>query len=141
MQTWAGNNRDEPREVGWCEAMTLEIPRPAGLRPLVERTFEEQGLAVIIADDGRVAGRIPTTVGLRQMAQRAAKLSVSVPSELANSVRKRVGPRGLSGFAARAMRHELDREQLGDYLAELDAQLGVVPKKLLIQVRSVWHKR
>ena len=75
------------------------------------------------------------------MAQGSAKLSVSVPSELAHDVRKRVGARGLSSFAARAMRHELEREQLGDFLAELDAALGVVPKKLLGQARSVWRTR
>jgi hypothetical protein len=34
------------------------------------------------------------------MAQPAAKLSVSVPGELAAAVRKRVGARGLSGFVA-----------------------------------------
>lgn len=75
------------------------------------------------------------------MSQGAAKLSVSVPSELARSVRKRVGGRGLSRFAAQAIRHELEREQLGDYLALLDAQLGVLPKKVLAEARSAWHKR
>lgn len=32
--------------------------------------------------------------------------------DLATAVRRRVGARGLSGFAARAMVHELEREQL-----------------------------
>lgn len=47
------------------------------------------------------------------MGASAAKLSVSVPSELAQAVRRRVGARGLSGFVARAIAHELEREQLG----------------------------
>jgi hypothetical protein len=71
----------------------------------------------------------------------AAKLSVSVPGELAKIVRKRVGARGLSGFVARAMRHELEREQLGAFLAELDEELGAVPDKTLAQAKAAWHKR
>lgn len=38
---------------------------------------------------------------------------MSKPADLARSVRRGVGPRGLSGFIARAMQHELEREQLG----------------------------
>lgn len=71
----------------------------------------------------------------------AAKLSVSVPEDLARTVRKRVGARGLSGFVARAMRHELEREQLGAYLAELDSEVGPVPRKSIDQARTAWHKR
>jgi hypothetical protein len=75
------------------------------------------------------------------MSNAAAKLSISVPAELAKSVRKRVGARGLSGFVTRAMRHELEREHLGAFLAELDAELGVVPNKTLAQAKAAWHKR
>lgn len=75
------------------------------------------------------------------MATGAAKLSVSVPLDLAASVRERVGDRGLSGFVARAMRHELEREQLGGFLAELDEELGAVPKKALTQAKAAWRKR
>ncbi len=71
----------------------------------------------------------------------AAKLSVSVPAKLAKRVRRRVGARGLSSFVARAMRHELEREQLGAYLAELDESLGPVPDKVLTEARSAWRKR
>ena len=69
----------------------------------------------------------------------AAKLSVSVPEDLARTVRKRVGARGLSGFVARAMRHEL--EQLGAYLSELESEFGPVPRKPIEQARTIWHKR
>jgi hypothetical protein len=75
------------------------------------------------------------------VSQQAAKLSVSVPNDLAKAVRKRVGARGLSGFVARAMRHELEREQLESYLAELDEELGPVPKRTLAAARAVWPKR
>lgn len=75
------------------------------------------------------------------MSQSAAKLSVSVPSELAKAVRRRVGGRGLSGFVAKALAHELEREQLGSFLEELDDELGVVSKVALANARKAWPKR
>jgi hypothetical protein len=73
--------------------------------------------------------------------QPAAKLSVSVPSKLVAEVRRRVGPRGLSGFVARAMAHELEREQLGAFLVELERKHGPVPKSVLVSARKTWPKR
>jgi hypothetical protein len=75
------------------------------------------------------------------MAQGAAKLSVSVPSALASAVRRKVGPRGLSGFVARALAHELEREHLGAFLDELDRTQGAVPKAELARARRAWPKR
>lgn len=49
--------------------------------------------------------------------------------DLAKAVRRRVGTRGLSGFVARAMRHELQREQLEGFIAEMDDALGPVSEK------------
>ena len=75
------------------------------------------------------------------MGQPAAKLSISVPSEVAAAVRRRVGARGLSGFVARAIAHELEREQLGTFLAELEQKLGPVSKAELAKARHAWPKR
>jgi hypothetical protein len=75
------------------------------------------------------------------MGQPAEKLSVSVPSELAAALRRRVGARGLSGFVARAIAHELEREQLGAFLADLDREHGEVSKKALAHARKAWPKR
>ena len=75
------------------------------------------------------------------MSKAAAKLSISVPDALAKAVRKKVGTRGLSGFVARAMLHELEREQLGSYLAEMDDLLGPVPTKKLALARAAWPRR
>jgi hypothetical protein len=75
------------------------------------------------------------------MARSAAKLSVSVPQNLAAAVRRRVGARGLSGFVARAMARELEREQLGSFLAELDKAHGPVSKAALGEARRAWPKR
>jgi hypothetical protein len=75
------------------------------------------------------------------MVQSSAKLSVSVPLELAAAVRKRVGVRGLSRFVARAVAHELEREQLGDFLSELEDELGPVSKTELAKAKRAWSKR
>ena len=70
-----------------------------------------------------------------------AKLSVSVSSELAAAVRKRVGARGLSSSVARAMAHELERERISVLLDELEEQLGPPPKSAVARARKAWPKR
>jgi hypothetical protein len=75
------------------------------------------------------------------MPRPAAKLSVGVPGDLADAVRKRVGPRGLSGFVARAMAHELEREGIGYLLAKLGEELGAPSKADMALVRKAWSKR
>ena len=74
------------------------------------------------------------------MSETVAKLSVSIPKELAKAVRRKVGPRGLSGFVARAISHELEREQLGTFLDELEASAGPVSKQDLAKARRAWPK-
>ncbi len=73
------------------------------------------------------------------MSRPAAKLSVSVPAELADAVRRRVGAHGLSSFVARAMAHELEREQLGNFLDELEKAQDPVSKKELAKARRAWQ--
>ena len=75
------------------------------------------------------------------MSSPAVKLSVSVPSELAASLRKRVGQGALSSFVARAVSHELEREALGALLGRLDEKLGPVSKSSLDEARRAWRRR
>ena len=75
------------------------------------------------------------------MGQPAAKLSVSVPGELAAAVRKRVGGRGLSTFVARAMAHELEREGIATLLDELEEQVGPPSESEMARARKAWPKR
>jgi hypothetical protein len=75
------------------------------------------------------------------MSEPADRLSVSVPSALASAVRRRVGARGLSGFVARAIAHELEREQLGELLGDLDPKLGPVSPVELRKARRAWPRR
>lgn len=67
-----------------------------------------------------------------------AKWSVSVEETLAARVERRVGDRGLSGFVARAVEHELERDLLEEYLDELDARFGPVPDGLVEAVDDLW---
>ena len=75
------------------------------------------------------------------MSQPAAKLSVSIPQDLAAAVRRRVGARGLSGFVAQALAHELEREQLAGFLSEMEAARGPVPRAEVAKARRAWPKR
>ena len=75
------------------------------------------------------------------MSQPAAKLSVSIPGELADAVRKHVGTRGLSGFVARAMAHELEKEGIGVLLGELEQKLGPPSRSEMARARKAWPRR
>jgi len=66
------------------------------------------------------------------------KWSVSVEEELAARVEGHVGERGLSGFVARAVQHELERDTLGAYLDELDEEYGKVPNDLIEHYDRLW---
>ncbi len=66
------------------------------------------------------------------------KWSVSVEERLAARVETHVGDRGLSGFVARAVEHELERDLLDDYLVELDDEYGAVPAGLVERVDELW---
>jgi hypothetical protein len=66
------------------------------------------------------------------------KWSVSIDEELAGRVEEHVGSRGLSGFVARAVEHELERDALMSYLDELDDELGPVPAELVDRYDALW---
>ncbi len=66
------------------------------------------------------------------------KWSVSVEESLAERVEARVGDRGLSGFVARAVAHELERDLLDEYLTELDIEFGPLPDGLAETYDDLW---
>ena len=67
------------------------------------------------------------------------KWSVSIDEELAVRVEEHVRDRGLSGFVAKAVEHELERDALGVYLEDLDAEFGAVPVDLIEQYDELWE--
>jgi hypothetical protein len=66
------------------------------------------------------------------------KWSVSIDEELAERVEEHVGGRGLSGFVARAVEHELERDALGTYLGDLDSEFGSVASDLVEEYDRLW---
>lgn len=66
------------------------------------------------------------------------KWSVSIDEALAARVEEHVGQRGLSAFVARAVDHELEREQLNGYLDALDEEFGPVPEQLIEGYDAQW---
>jgi hypothetical protein len=66
------------------------------------------------------------------------KWSVSIDEDLAERVEEHVGGRGLSGFVARAVEHELERDGLGRYLDDLDTEFGTVPAELVEDFDKLW---
>lgn len=66
------------------------------------------------------------------------KWSVSVEETLATRVESHVGDRGLSGFVARAVAHELERDLLDEYLDELEEEFGPLPLGLVAQLDDLW---
>jgi hypothetical protein len=69
---------------------------------------------------------------------RAEKVSVSLPSDLSAEVRRRVGRRGFSRFVASAVRRQIERDDLDELLAEMEAVNGPVPPELLAEVDKLW---
>lgn len=66
------------------------------------------------------------------------KWSVSIDEDLASRVEEHVGGRGLSGFVARAVEHELEREALARYLDHLDTEFGAVTPELVETYDALW---
>jgi Arc/MetJ family transcription regulator len=66
------------------------------------------------------------------------KLSVTVDEELVDELQGRVGVRGVSGFVTRAIRHELEREQLGELLADLEGELGPPDEVMMAEAGALF---
>jgi hypothetical protein len=68
------------------------------------------------------------------------KISVTVEEDLVNALQGRVGSRGVSRFVSRAIRHELEREELGDLLADLEAQLGLPDERFVAEAAASFDR-
>ena len=72
------------------------------------------------------------------MASEYAKVSVTLPSQLLERIRSRVGARGVSRYVAQALEAEERREALRAWLATQDAEFGPVPAETIDEVRREW---
>lgn len=69
---------------------------------------------------------------------RMDKVSVSIPGDLSEEVRRRVGKRGFSRFVTAAVRRQIERDDPDALLAEMEAVNGPVPPELLAEVGRLW---
>lgn len=68
------------------------------------------------------------------------KISVSVEEDIVDAMQDRVGPRGVSRFVSRAIRHELEREELTELLAELEEALGPPDEDLMAEAAAAFDQ-
>ncbi len=68
------------------------------------------------------------------------KISVTVEEDLVEAVQSRVGTRGVSRFVSAAIRHELEREELADLLAELESELGPADEDLVAEAAAAFDR-
>jgi hypothetical protein len=70
---------------------------------------------------------------------RVQKVSVSMPEDLTATVRERVGAGAFSRYVTEATEERLRLEMLDEYLDELDAEYGPVPRELLDWAERQWR--
>lgn len=66
------------------------------------------------------------------------KVSLSLDAAILAEARKVAGRRGLSALVNDALRIRLQHERLGRLLAEMDHELGAVPRAELERARKTW---
>lgn len=72
-------------------------------------------------------------------AERAVKVSVSMPADVVASVRKRVAPREFSRYVAEATRHRVRLEMLGELVDAYVAEHGPFSEEVERQVEQEWR--
>jgi hypothetical protein len=69
---------------------------------------------------------------------RVQKVSVSMPEDLATTIRERTGPGGFSRYVTESVERRLRHDLLGDLLNELDAEYGPVSPEVLEWAERQW---
>jgi hypothetical protein len=69
------------------------------------------------------------------------KLSVSIPTDLADELRSRAGRGNVSAYVTQALVRQLEHDRLGDLLAELAEAHGPVTDEELARARAEWPGR
>lgn len=66
------------------------------------------------------------------------KLSVTIPTDLAEELRSRAGRGNVSAYVTHALVRQLEHDRLGDLLNELTAVHGPVTDEELARARAEW---
>jgi hypothetical protein len=78
------------------------------------------------------------TEHVRDSASKVQKISVSMPTDLADLVRARTGAGGFSRYVTEAVQEQIRHDVLGDLLDELEQEYGPVPAEVREQTRRMW---
>ncbi len=65
------------------------------------------------------------------------RISVTIDETVVERVREIAGPRGVSAFVDRALRHELARSELRLLLDELEVELGPADEQMVAEAEAV----
>lgn len=66
------------------------------------------------------------------------KVSLTLEQELLSQAREQAGERGLSSYMNRALRHQLQRDRLVQYLADFEREHGPFDPEMMEEVRKEW---
>lgn len=117
--------------------------RPADALSALEAALQ-QALASVPRDQvvKCIATALPVELFVDESARlhesKVRKVSVSMPEELAETVRSRTGAGGFSRYVTDAVEREIRHELLGELLDELEAEYGPVPPEIREQTRREW---
>ncbi|MGI8573896.1 MAG: hypothetical protein ACR2MA_00835 [Egibacteraceae bacterium] len=68
-----------------------------------------------------------------------SKVSLSIEEDVLAEARERAGRRELSSYVTGALRRQLQRDRLGELLAEMEVESGPVPEDLMEEARELWR--
>lgn len=69
-----------------------------------------------------------------------SKVSLSIEEEVLTQARERAGRQQLSSYVNDALRRQLRRDRLRDFLDEMDAEWGPVPEAMMEEARQIWQR-
>jgi alkylhydroperoxidase family enzyme len=133
----------KPEEPGGPDDEQPGVSRPAlrvatlsELEAALQRALDAASREEVL---DRIARVLPTDSQVRaEMHSNVRKVSVSMPDELAQAVRRRTGASGFSRYVSDAVQARIRHDLLGDLLDELDAQYGPIPPEMLEDARFKW---
>jgi Arc/MetJ-type ribon-helix-helix transcriptional regulator len=103
------------------------------MRRALESASREQVLERVLAalpDEGDDA-----ETGYRDKVQ---KVSVSMPADLTEAVRRRTGTGGFSRYVSDAVQQRIRRDLMTEFLDEMDAKYGPIPPEFEEEARLLW---
>jgi hypothetical protein len=104
------------------------------MRRALESASREQVLERVLATlSGEADDDIES--GSRSKVQ---KVSVSMPTELTDAVRRRTGAGGFSRYVSDAVQQRIRHDLMAEFLDEMDAKYGPIPPEFEEEARLLW---